>query len=149
MASRRKGILFAGTVVMILLLLMLSTTGCGSKEEGGAQEPAKGAEEGVKTDTTTETPQAQDYVFSVTVSSDTKTDTFQVSTTSQVLHYNLIGGKDAKVTIIISSHPEGKMAAGANAFEPGPHQKTLYLAPGTYYMEILPSNCTVEVKLQD
>ncbi|MDI6875069.1 hypothetical protein [Candidatus Solincola sp.] len=41
------------------------------------------------------------------------------------------------------------MQAGANAFEPGLHQKTIYLPPGTYYMEILPSNCTVEVKVED
>jgi len=148
MAGRRSW-LVAGTAGMIFILLILTATGCGSKKEGGTQEPAKGAEEGAKTETTTETSQAENYVFSVTASTDTKTDTFQVSTTSQVLHYNLTGGDDAKVTITIFSHPEGKMAAGANAFDPGPHQKTIYLSPGTYYMEILPTKCTVEVKVQD
>lgn len=41
------------------------------------------------------------------------------------------------------------MQAEANAFEPGPHEKTIYLKPGAYYMEILPENCSVEVKLRD
>jgi len=148
MAGRRVWFL-VGTALMVFLLILLAATGCGSKKEEGPEIPVKGAEEGAKPETAAETPQAQDYVFSVTVSSDTKTDTFKVSTTSQVLHYNLTGGEDAKVTITIFSHPEGKMVAGANAFEPGPHQKTIYLSPGTYNMEILPTKCTVEVKVQD
>ncbi len=150
MIDKKANLIFSVLAGMLAIFLFLSAiVGCGSNKEGEKPGGGKGAEEGAMTDSTSQGAQARDYVFSVTASSDTKTDTFQVATNSQVLHYNLIGGEDAKVTITVFSYPDGKMQAGANAFEPGPHQKTIYLKPGTYYMEILPTKCTVEVKVQD
>ncbi len=148
MTARKNGTLFAAIMgVLVILLLLATMAGCGSKE-GGEPGAVKGGEEAKRAEPSAEA-QPKEYVFSATVSEDTKTDTFQVSTSSQVLHYNLIGGEKAGVTITIFSYPDGKMQAGAYAFEPGPHQKTIYLTPGTYYMEILPDDCTVEVKVED
>lgn len=149
MTSSMKGVVFT-TIMLVLAALILggSLVGCGGKSGSGEETTGK-TEETDKSDTASQEAQAGDFVFSVTASADTKTDTFQVNTSSQVLHYNVIGGEDATVTITVLSYPDGKMQAGANAFEPGPHEKAIYLKPGTYYMEILPDDCTVEVKLQD
>ncbi len=145
MANRKASLTFGVvTVILSALLLASAMAGCGSKEASQEPEAGKSAQAGGEADS-----KSQGYVFSVTVSEDTKTETFQVTTNSQELYYDLIGGEDAKVTITVFSHPDGKMQAGANAFEPGPHQETLYLKPGTYYMEILPSKCSVEVKVRD
>ncbi|WP_287153255.1 hypothetical protein [Candidatus Solincola tengchongensis] len=150
MVRKKKGALCVGiTGILIILLLLLAAAGCGSKKEAGEKGAPEDAQTSEKTGSEQQEAQGQNIVFSTTVSADTKTDTFQVKTSSQTLYYNLIGGDKATVTITIYSHPDGKMQAGANAFEPGPHQKTIYLAPGTYYMEILPDDCTVEVKVED
>jgi len=135
--------------VAIALLLAGTMAGCGSEEATEAPGAEESAGETAGTGSAPQASQPQDYVFSVTVSEDTATDTFQVTTSSQVLHYNVTGGEDAGVTITVHSYPDKKMQAGAYAFEPGPHQNTIYLAPGTYYMEIFPDDCTVEVKVQD
>ncbi|NPV58868.1 MAG: hypothetical protein HPY75_04295 [Actinobacteria bacterium] len=147
MAIRKANAIIVWCIGALLILLLAGTlAGCGSKEgtEKAGEATGAGAENGAASGTS----QPQEYVFSVTASQDTKTETFQVATNSQELYYDLVGGDDATVTITVFSS-DGKMQAGANAFEPGPHQKTIYLKPGTYYMEILPENCTVEVKVQD
>ncbi|MEJ5187003.1 MAG: hypothetical protein WHT46_07985 [Candidatus Geothermincolales bacterium] len=133
--------------ILMLILLTVAATGCGSKKESGEAGEKEEAQK-IATDSTPQETSPQEYVFSTTVSADTKTENFQVKTGMQTLYYNLVGDKDASVTIMVYS-PDGKAQAGANALEPGQHQKTLYLRPGTYYMEIRPSHCTVEVKLQD
>lgn len=150
MAGRKAGTISAGIIgILLILLLTITTAGCGTKGATEEPEAGKSAQAGGEADSTPQDAQPQDYAFSVTVSEDTKTETFEVTTNSQELYYDLVGGEDATVTITVFSHPDGKMQAGANAFEPGPHQNTIYLTPGTYYMEILPSNCSVEVKVRD
>lgn len=149
MTGRWRGWPLVIFLSLTLLSLFLAAAGCGSKKGESTEGQPKVTEESGKNGTATETPRAGNVVFSTKVSSDTKTNPFQVTSSSQVLHYDLSGSENAKVTITVFSHPDGKMAAGANAFEPGPHQKTIYLKPGTYYMEILPTNCTVEVKVED
>jgi len=150
MAGNRKNAILAAIIgALVVLFCATFTLGCGSGDKGAAPSAETGAEKGAESDTSPAAAQGGEYVFSTTVSQDTKTDVFEVFTSSQTLHYNVIGGEDSGVTIIVYSHLDGKMQAGANAFEPGPHQTTIYLTPGKYYMEILPSNCSVEVKVED
>ena len=147
MAIRKANAVFVGCIgILLILLLAGAPAGCGSNEGTGkaGEETGAGAENGAAS----EASRPQEYVFSAKASQDTRTETFQVATTSQELYYDLAGGDDARVTITVFSS-DGAMQAGANAFEPGPHQKTIYLKPGTYYMEILPENCSVEVKVRD
>lgn len=133
----------------LLVVASAPLAGCSnSRQREGASIPAAPAAEETPQPAATDAQQPK-YAFSTTVDSDTKTEAFAVHDYGQVLHYNLIGGSEARAFISIHSHPDGALQAGASASEPGPHTKTLYLSPGTYYMEIRPESCSVEVKVED
>ncbi|GEM_PF-3040698 len=149
MAYRKQVVSLIIVVLLFSAFAVVNVCGCGSGEKKGATETEKSAKSGAKEEPTTQTGQSQNCVFSTTVSEDTKTGTFTVKTTSQELSYNVEGGDDASVTITVHLHPDGKMRAGANAFEAGLHKKTIYLEPGTYYMNIMPSKCSVKVEVFD
>ncbi|MDI6875070.1 MAG: hypothetical protein QME89_10500 [Actinomycetota bacterium] len=73
----------AGIVgILVILLLVGTVAGCGSKKESGEPEAVQGGEGAAVTESTPQSSQPGNYVFSTTVSTDTKTETFQVTTTS-------------------------------------------------------------------
>lgn len=95
-------------------------------------------------------PKTWQNVFNMSASSNKKSETFEITSTKQQILYSVTGDPSWTMCVIYiysfpGEYPEEMIMVDA----PGSDQSALYLSPGTYYVELDPANCTVEVTIQE